>query len=65
MVGIVGMVGKSVFNKDRHGWNNRHGGKKVSLIRTHMVGIIHMVGKSVFNKDTHGGNNTHRWKKCL
>ena len=43
MVGIVGMVGKIVFNKDRHGWNNRHGGTKVSLIRTHMV------GKSVFN----------------
>ena len=40
MVGIKGMVGKSVFNKDRHGWNNRHGGKKVSLIRTDMVGII-------------------------
>ena len=34
------MVGKSFFNKDRHGWNNRHGGKKVSLIRTDMVGII-------------------------
>ena len=40
MVGIIGMVRKSVFNKDRHGWNNRHGGKKVSLIRTDMVGTI-------------------------
>ena len=49
MVGIKGMVGKSVFNKNRDCWNNRHGGKKVSLIRTHMVGIIDMVGNSVFN----------------
>ena len=41
MVGIIHMVGKSVFNKDTHGGNSRNGGKKVSLIRTHMVGIIH------------------------
>ena len=63
MVEIKGMVGKSYQNKDRHGWNSRHGGKKVSLIRTHMVGIVHMVGKSVFNKDTHGWNNRHGGKK--
>ena len=49
MLVIKGKMGNFDSNKEKNGWNNKHGQKKVTQIKKNMFGI----------KTSHGG------KKCL